>query len=271
MSTDTAFHPVTSNDDIQKVLAQVDDTPVALEDPEITLPVDTEFDLPGGYISPVGEISLDAEVRELTGRDEELIAKATTSVKAMDVVLSRGLVSVGGNAPDEILRNNLLAGDRDYILMRIYAATFGSDLELGRYCPTCQSDVTVHVDLIEDVPVKRLESPMERRFTLDCSVGPVDVELPTGHTQKAMMAADNKNIAELATLLLENTVLSINGNSSLGKASVLDLSIRDRRKISDAIAERNPGPRMQDTVVPCPNCETELEVPLTVGALFQFR
>lgn len=272
MSTDMDYQPVASNDEIARVLAASEPEEVEQDSsrPDILLPMDNEFDLPGGYISPVGEVALDAEVRELTGRDEELIAKSTTRAKALDVVLSRGLIRVGNSTPDDVTRNNLLAGDRDYILLRIYAATFGRELKITRYCTTCQSDSEVSIDLIDDVPVKRLEQASERHFQVHCSVGTVEVDLPTGHTQKALMASADKTLAELSTLLLENTVVGLNGSPVIGRAVVLDMPIRDRRKINDAIAERNPGPQMLDIKVPCPTCESSVEVPLNVAALFQF-
>lgn len=261
--------PVT-NEIIEQVMAMAATEPEAIVlEPDIVLPVDTVFDLPGGYASPAGEVAYDAEVRELTGRDEEQISKASTLVKALNVVLTRGLVSVGGDAVDEIVLNNMLAGDRDYALVRIYAATFGADLEVTRYCTGCQKDIEVTVDLLSDIPIRRLEDVADRRFTVDCSIGEVTVDLPTGHTQRELMGAADKTMAELSTILLENTVVGVNGRPAHGKTLVLDLPIRDRRKISEEIAERNPGPQLGDVKVECPDCAGSVEVPLSIAALFQ--
>lgn len=261
--------PVT-NEIIDQVMAMAATEPeVIVLEPDIVLPLDTVFDLPGGYVSPAGEVAHEAEVRELTGRDEEQIAKATTLVKALNVVLSRGLVSVGGNPVDEIVLNNMLAGDRDFSLVRIYAATFGADLKVTRFCPGCSKDVEVTVDLVNDIPVRRLEEIGDRRFTVDCSVGKVSVDLPTGHTQRELMAAADKTLAELSTILLENTVVGVNGRPAHGKTLVLDLPIRDRRKISEEIAQRNPGPQLGEVKAECPDCSGTVEVPLSIAALFQ--
>lgn len=267
----TEYQPVTDNSLIDAVLAQSGEDPVVRREPDITPPPDLEFDLPGGYMTPAGDSSQTAEVRELTGRDEELISRATSVSKTIDVVLSRGLVSVGGQPPTDDMRDGLLAGDRDYILIRIYAATFGRGLDIPRYCSTCADEVTVHVDLIDDVPTKTLASPADRYFPVDCSVGQVSVGLPTGRTQRVLMeAADKATMAELSTTLLEHCVLDVPRVEFVNRAAVLDLPLRDRRAISEAIAERSPGPQMQDIVVPCPNCDSPLEVPLAVAALFQF-
>lgn len=264
--------PVT-NELIEQVMAQsatqvvdvVEDTLV------ITPPTDNEFDLPGGYMSPIGEVALDAEVRELTGRDEEAISKVTTLVKGLNTVLSRGLIRVGEQTKiDDTLLNNMLAGDRDYVLLRIYVATFGAEVDVERYCDTCLTVVPLKVDLLKDVTVKRLDNPADRRFTVATSVGEVMVDLPTGYTQKELMAAENKTMAELSTLLLENTVMQVDGRPVVGKSVILDLSIRDRRKINEAIAEHTMGPQMQDVKAECKVCGSAVGVPLSIAALFQF-
>jgi hypothetical protein len=81
---------------------------------------------------------------------------------------------------------------------------------------------------------------------------------------------DEKNISELTSLLLEQTVLEIDGNPVLSKIQVQNIGVVDRRKIGDAIAERNPGPRFEDTSVTCPDCEGKVVVPISFGTLFQF-
>ena len=266
---ETANAAVT-NDMIAQVMSMVEEEPVAVaEKPVIVMPPVLTFDLPGGYTSPAGEIAWTAEVRELNGRDEEQIAKTTTLIKALNVVLSRGLTKVGDFPVDDMLLNNMLAGDRDYVLMRIYAATFGEDVTTTRFCPDCQRNTEVSLNLLKDVKVRELDDPSDRRFTVQCSVGPVVVDLPTGHTQKLLMASIDKSVAELSTILLENTVTSINGNQTLGRSSVLELSIRDRRLINEVIAERSPGPQMQDASAACSQCGAVVEVPLSVAALFQ--
>jgi hypothetical protein len=270
--TDSGRVDVVTNELIEAALTQADMAEEApVEEPTITPPPDTVFDLPGGFISPTGEVAMEAEVRELTGRDEEVIAKATTIQKALSIVLQRGLVRVGSvnNITDGVL-NNMLAGDRDYALLRIYAATFGKDVKTTQTCTQCGSEVDIEIDVLADIPVKRLESPTDRRIFVECSVGKVAIDLPTGYTQKEIMAHGDKTLAELTTILLENTVVQINDRPVVGRNVVLDLPIRDRRKINEALADHQMGPQMQDIKVECPNCATEMEVPLSLAALFQF-
>ena len=270
MSIDNAIIP--TNDLIEQVLA-ITETPQLqeFEGPVITPPRDTVVDLPGGYVSATGEFTREAEVRELTGRDEEVISKANSLHKVLQAVLTRGVVRIGESTQiTESMINGLLAGDRDYLLTHIYAATFGSEIELTQYCPKCEAPVDLKIDVLTNAPVVRLENPSDRRFTVACSIGDVTVDLPTGYTQKELFTAGDKTLAELSTILLANTVIQVNGRPVIGRNTVLDLPIKDRRAINDALVEHAMGPQLGDCKADCPLCETTLEVPLSTANLFQF-
>lgn len=241
-----------------------------VEELDVEAPLDVVSELPGGYVGPDGYTATEFEVRELTGRDEEAITRSRTAVAMMEQVLKRGLVRVGDLEPDDIILNNLLAGDREFILIRIFAATFGREVTTVRVCPSCSKEVTFTVDSLDDVPVRRMDSPSDRNFTVKCSRGIANVTLPTGVTQKLIQEAEGKTIAELSTILLANTVIDVGDRPVLSAGDVLDLPVKDRRAIADAIAERTPGPRLLDTKADCPSCGETVEVPLSMGALFQF-
>ena len=103
----------------------------ALEKPEqveirITSPSDNVVTLPGGYINATGEVITEAEVRELNGRDEEEISKASSLGKVLLAILKRGTVRVGDEQVTEDLLDRLLSGDRDMLLLGIFKATFGT-------------------------------------------------------------------------------------------------------------------------------------------------
>lgn len=241
------------------------------EEREVEFPVDNVFDLAGGYLGVDGYRASTAEVRELNGRDEEAILKAKTSAAMTDQVLKRGLVRVGEVEVDDMILDGMLAGDRELVLLHIFASTFGREVTTNRVCPECQETVQFTIDTLKDVPIKTLDSESDRTFTVKCGVGPVTVTLPTGVTHKEIQESEGKNLSELSTILLFNTVLSINGQDVLSRSDVLDLPIRDRRKIAEEIAKRAPGPKLLDITMDCPECGHKgVEVPLSMGALFQF-
>lgn len=230
---------------------------------------DRSVTLPGGVITPTGDVITEISVRELTGRDEEAIAKCRTIGKALLTVLERGVSAIGNRKPNETYLNGMLSGDRDFALLNIYSVTFGSEVQATRMCGSCGETSSLTIDLDSDVSVKRLDNPQDRYFTVPTSRGPASVELPTGSVQKILFENADRNLAELSTLLLVNTVSDIGNTPVLGPRQVQDLPIKDRRKIAEEISNRNPGPQMADIKKDCPKCGAEMEVAISIAGLFQ--
>jgi hypothetical protein len=237
----------------------------------IDLPSDTTVNLPGGFVTADGQVYRTAEVRELNGKDEEAISRATTIGKVLNTILSRGTVSVGSISANESVLDELFAGDRDELLLGIYRATFGNTATLNAYCSGCDEYKQIEVDVDTDIKRKVLADPVnDRYFTVQGKKNEFTVGLPTGKLQKELNANIDKTVAELGSLLLENTVVSIDGAPVYSKALIQALGIQDRRKISEEIAARAPGPKFDDVEVTCPECESKVVVPINLGALFQF-
>jgi hypothetical protein len=89
-------------------------------------------------------------------------------------------------------------------------------------------------------------------------------------TQKELMLSADKTVAELNTLLLEQTVIKIGEAPVVSKIQVQNLGLTDRRKIVDEINKRICGPQFNDLTLDCPDCEGEVQVPISLGTLFRF-
>lgn len=265
-----ASNPAMANDLLAKAIAE----PVAqaLKEPEITEPsLDTLVLLPGGYITDAGEVIKTAEVRELNGKDEELINKSPSLTKAFNVVLERAVVSIGDEKVTPEILDRMLVGDRDALLLGIYKATFGPTAELPVFCQGCNEVKDVEVDVDRDIEVRKLSNPvMEREFTVKGKSNTYLVSLPTGSTQKELVNNSDKTIAELNTLLLEQTVLEINDQPVISKLQIQNMGLADRRKIGEEIANRAPGPQYNEVTITCPDCDGKVVVPINLGALFRF-
>jgi hypothetical protein len=271
MTTNTisaGANPGLANDLIKKATAEQQ---AVAQPADITAPSsDTLVHLPGGYLTDAGEVIKTAEVRELTGRDEEAIAKTNTIGKALTTILSRAVVSIGKNRVTDEVLDNLLAGDRDALLLGIYKATFGPTADIESYCAGCGTDKTVQVDIDNDISTKALGDPIAgRKFTVFGKHEYV-VTLPTGVVQREIISSTDKTAAELATLLLERTVQEIDGNPVFSKAQIQGLGVSDRRLIGAELAARAIGPQLENITVQCPDCEGEVEVPINFGTLFRF-
>ena len=275
MTTQTlnaAENPALANKIAQEITkVQVEETVGSV--PTITIPSlpDTNIELPGGFYDPLDDqLVTTAEVRELTGADEEAIVKITEPGKALMTILEKATVSLGGKPADKETLSMLLAGDREALLPAIRRVTFGNEVELEAVCSRCPELQTFVVDLEKDVEMKTLEDRInDRRFILKLKIGQVKVALPTGDTQNKLVNASNKNTAELDTLLLSNCVLEINDVPVLGQAQIRNLGIKDRRTILEEIAKRNPGPLLSEVKKACKTCGQEVELPLTLADLFR--
>jgi len=265
---DAGANPALANDLINQALASVEKNEEVA--PEIKAPIDTLVTLPGGFISD-GEVIKTVEVRELTGRDEEALSKATTIGRLLNTVLTRGVVKIGELPATEELLNTMLAGDREAAMLGIHQVTFGNPVELNGYCSGCDERKGVLIDLLKDLEMKTLEDSIaDRVFKVQGRKDEYTVTLPNGLVQKELQANLEKTVSELSSILLQGTVTEINGTVVYSKNSIQNMGVVDRRTISEEIAKRNPGPVFKDVTVECPDCSGEVVVPINLGSLFQF-
>lgn len=261
-------NPALATEMIAKALAE----PTQTEKPkvDITPPSDNLVDLPGGYVTPAGEVIKTVEVREINGRDEEAISRASTMGRVLNLLVSRAVVKIGETKATEGMLDDLLSGDRDAILLGIYKATFGPTAEIESWCGGCEEYKTIGIDINTDIKAKVLTDPIaDRDFTVKGRNKEYKVTLPTGRCQKELNNSTDKTVAELTTILLENTVESVDGLVVYNKEVIKNMGSSDRRAIAKEIADRNPGPQFEDLTVTCPDCESEVVVPVSLGGLFR--
>lgn len=243
------------------------------EEPKVVVtvaPSSNQVNLPGGYISPGGSLAKYAEVRELNGADEEAIAKSGSIGRALTTILQKGLESIGGEPVAKGALDNLLAADRDVILLGIRKVTFGETVDYGATCPSCATEQILTIDLDKDVEIVELENPIEdRTWLVELKSGNATVTLPTGDVQRKLMDSLDKTSAEMNTLLLAESVLAVNGKASMGTPTVLKLGMADREKLIDAILQKNPGPRLGEVKKACQACGEFINTPLSLMALFR--
>lgn len=268
-SVTAAANPELANKLAQEAIASAEKEVAAPKAKAKVLPLpDTDVELLGGLVDPFLGVIDKAEVRELTGIDEEAISKISDQGKALLTVLELATVKVGDEPATKDVLDALYAGDREMLLLAIRIATFGSEIKLGPgTCDDCGTEQIFHVDLKKDVPLKKLEGG--REFTVQCKVGEVTVALPTGGTQKALITSTNKTSAELDTLLLKNCIVSINGETVIDPETARRLSLKDRKDILQEITNRNPGPQLNQIKKACQSCGSEVPLPLTLADLFR--
>lgn len=259
-----------ANDLTAKVLSAMNPAP------SIDAYPDTYVHLPAGYIFQ-SEVVQDAEVRELTGADEEALEKARVGgnpAKYINTLLQCGVVSVGSHTATQSILDELVQGDLDALLMGVRRATFGDDFEVfGVVCESCGESNDLSLNL-KDIPVKELDDPSVRDFLVPLRKGrSARVQFPTGAVQTEIFKK-NRTITEMNNLTLAACILAFveaDGSETPcnGINAVKKMGVSDRKTIQMFIYDNQPGPRYDQVVAQCHACEGEVPVPLSVGVLFR--
>lgn len=271
--TDIISETIEGNAAVEKFLHNGGDRPAA---PALVPPEPGFVRLPGGFTrGGVGaDVVYDAEVRELTGADEEYLdrVKRGKPEKFTEALVERGLVSIGDNPATKTENGLLLTGDVEMILLEIRRSTYGDTLEYEDLtCPHCQDrfDLTLTLD---DIPVRRLENSDERNFEVPLRRGGLcRVHLPRLSDLPAITAEATE--AEANTALLANVidVIERDGRTTVvGGAvdEVRNLGLVDRRTILNELTKRRIGPDLEAVTFTHDVCQKEVPFPLTAGDLF---
>jgi hypothetical protein len=232
--------------------------------------------LPGGLWDASGGLHRDAELTALTGHEEELLAdrRAPTAAQ-VTAVLSRCVRRIGPLQPvTEAHARELLVGDRQYLLMKLRALTFGDKVQASTRCAWPECGEAVDIDfLISDVPIKegRMQARLQRLELapavaadsgFDGAALPVDFRLPTGADQEAVSPLLGQNEAAAATLLLSRCIERI-GGAPATLERVQRLSPAARSDIERAMERWAPGVELT-MEAKCPRCGRTFDVPFDV-------
>lgn len=250
------------------------------EDFTISGPPDGSAKLIAGYVDPSGNRWTTAQIRELRGRDEEALARALATgdmTRYIDTIVKVGVVSLGEiEDPKELTTalDELLVGDRDYLIMQIRRLAYGDDMKLDVQCPFCEEKFTVEYSFANDVPLRPFEQDdrSQRLFDVDLPSGSVaEMRLIDGKAQKRVFTTENikKTDAELNTLLLREVTLSFDRKPIKGVGPILDMASKDRTHLLHWLQDNQPGPRYADVTQECPACVREF--PLVVSLREMFR
>lgn len=250
---------------VEKILAEsVGDAP-KLEDQE-----DTRLTLPGGLYWE-GDLIREAEVRELTGADEEELDRVQGNpARWLSVLLERAVVRLGDMAPTPTMIRKLLVGDRDALLLQTRIATYGRDLTYRNVsCPHCDENLDATVDLTT-VTVQRIEDPRPRHeYTVDLRHGrSAVVRLPDGAAQESIFKNIDATLAQRNSALITSCLVSVDGQEATA-GTARQLSMADRQKIVSYFSTAQPGPRLDQVTFEHLACGREVTLPITVGELFR--
>ncbi|MET8342455.1 hypothetical protein [Streptomyces microflavus] len=241
-------------------------------EPTVSNPGDCHLTLERG-VCREGTWYRDAEVKELTGADEEAIAAAgSSSYRVFETLLLRGVRTIGTEFMNRKIASELLIGDREFLVMAIRRATFGNDLEFEELpCPHCDEliDLTVPLDAI---PFTHLDHPEQTEYDVPLRRGAVAVvRLPTGDDQGAVLTIKDGNAAKQDSEILGRCVLRVRDadGTVTRRPPATSLSMSDRKVILKFLADTQPGPRYGDFSFTHDTCGKEVPLPISLAVLFR--
>ena len=208
--------------------------------------------LPSGLIDGAGMVHRQAVLRALRGRDEEWyrdIPPETTLARTATELLVRGLRRIGPYRATRSLIRALPIPDRDYLLLRLGALTFGGRVEMVVVCPQGGCGSKLDVDFALDaIPVESLQSEPSYRFLPGAAATELMFRLPCG--------ADQEQAGDAHSLL---------ARCILNDVDVSRLSANDCQALIDEI-ERVSAKVPSELDVSCPHCGHSFAVPFDAAS-----
>lgn len=272
----TVFEPTPLDPTVQPELAN--ERVRALTTPAIPMMKDPPGNttvLPGGYIDAGGTLHTDARIREINGSDEEAMARelrnpSISIPKVVDLLLKRTVAAIGTIDPvTPVVLGDMLTGDRAALMLAVRILTFGSDWEVPDFpCKLCGENFGTIVEL-DSIPIKKLDNPMVQEIDVELRNGhTATLAMVTGNIQLEMVGDGNRTGPEEATIAIDRCIRKLDGMPVAGPTAQR-MSMADRRTVVAALAEAQPGPRMEEVMVTCTECGREANYTVSLIDLFR--
>lgn len=231
------------------------------EAPVLAAAPETMLTLPRG-ISHNGKWHARCEVRELTGVDEEILAKVRKPEETFDMMLVRGVVRIGELDLSKMEQGEsrgwlgkLLIGERELLFLAIAKATYGDERTYPVTCRNCGLELGLKVRISEDFKPKEIPDIRERAFEYVTSKGRrISYRLAIGDDQAEVLRRDGATVAEMNTILLSQCITEVDGQivvDPLGFAR--GLPMRDRQAILGEMIKHQPNVDLSVSF-PCEGC-----------------
>lgn len=263
--------------------ADIINTASADDAPEMPTPPDPHVKLMRGIHQVTDELDIwhdTAEVRELTGEDEEFLAATAgkakdgmSFTKYMATLLQRGVLKIGDldvqKTPQVI--DKLIMADREVLFLAMVKATYGPTRKLRVICGHCEADNTVEIELEEDFKVKEPEFDIRSEMVVQTSKGAVRLRLPNGEDMEMVQKDDKLSDAQVNTLMLARcSVWDKDDEPANRETWARKLGIADRKKLINAMLESaDIGPNLEGVETQCAECGNDMAISLDwVSLLF---
>lgn len=248
MPTDVSFASEQATQDKQEKLRQAKEV-IAGPVPLITDAPDPVIVLPRGLFHS-GVWEKEATVRELTGKDEEQLAKAKDGLGYFNVVLSTGVESIGAldltalSVPErEFYLSDLLIGEREQLFLKVVQVSFGNEHVVNFTCTSCREPQEATLLLDTDFPPKKVDNVEATVLDFTTSKGDhISYRPALGSDQTAVLERRGSTIPEQNTLMLSRCITKVNGEMVVDPLNYArSMLMRDRLKLLDLLVDRQPA------------------------------
>src|SRR6185503_2224206 len=171
-------------------------------------------DLPGGLVLGDGRRLGRAELRSLTGREEEWLTQhaGMPSAHLATKLLSACFVRLEDVPVNSEMIDKLLVGDRDYLILQLRRMTLGDRFAAVFSCPACKRAMDVEF-LAQDISIEpRLQNVTAYTWASEDAQRVVRYRLPNGADQEAVA---DLSAGEAVEALLARCVID-DGGTPLG-------------------------------------------------------
>lgn len=223
-----------------------------------------QFDLPCGYLDSAGNLHTAIHLREMTGREEDLLASNKLSpqrkINALIVNCMVGIGSITDRNQFAEIVPQLPIGDRVFLLLALRRTSLGDEYPVEEACPSCGVKSNYLLNLA-DLETKPMADP-KKRVT--------EVTLPSGKKARFRigMGIDEERVAKVPDEEKPSTLLLTRTEVLDGKVpTMLDikaLSWRDRQALRAAFDD-NDGGVDTELDLTCPACNHEFQKELDIG------
>jgi hypothetical protein len=192
-----------------------------------------------------------AELRPLTGREEEWVAHHASTPSAMMAtrILSDCFVRLDELPVDTNIIRKLLVGDRDYLILQLRRMTLGERIAAVFGCPACK--VAMDVDFVADDILVEPRPQDTTTYTWQH----VRFRLPNGADQEAVA---NLSVDQAVDVLFARCVIEDGGNP---------LTPEERSAVIAEMDHRAPQVDLELDLT-CPECGHSFTTPFDCTAFF---
>lgn len=222
------------------------------------------LELPTGYLDEQGRLHRAIVIREMDGRDEDLLANQKIPVGArLSRMIENCILSIGSHRQQDAGWSDIVQSlpviDRLWILLQLRILTVGPIFSAKIQCPAegCQRYSLQNVDL-NDLPVHGISEPEKRTYggKLPKSGRDFVCRVMTGADESRLTKMAQKNPEDLVSIAIASRLVSLDAKSPVSIPDVKSLSLVDRQHLRN-LFKKHEGEIDRDMECSCPHCGTE--------------